>query len=52
MDDLLPGMLHLARGDAATLTRQLTDQLRLPEASVVTLAPGSHDLISRLLREK
>src|SRR5437762_1615768 len=28
MDDLLPGMLHLARDGGDTLTRQLTDQLR------------------------
>ena len=28
MDDLLPGMLHLSRDGGATLTRQLTDQLR------------------------
>ena len=28
MDDLLPGMLHLARDGGETLTRQLTDQLR------------------------
>ena len=28
MDDLLPGMLDLARNSGETLTRQLTDQLR------------------------
>ena len=28
MDELLPGMLNLSRDDGATLTRQLTDQLR------------------------
>ncbi len=28
MDELLPGMLHLARDGGETLTRQLTDQLR------------------------
>jgi GntR family transcriptional regulator / MocR family aminotransferase len=50
MDDLLPGMLHLARGDDATLTRQLTDQLRL----LITggrLAPGQRLPSSRDLAQ-
>ena len=50
MDDLLPGMLHLARGDAATLTRQLTDQLRLLITSG-RLAPGQRLPSSRHLAQ-
>lgn len=48
MDDLLPGMLHLARDGGETLTRQLTDQLR----SLITegrLAPGQRLPSSRQL---
>lgn len=50
MDDLLPGMLHLARGDDATLTRQLTDQLRLLITSG-RLAPGQRLPSSRHLAQ-
>jgi GntR family transcriptional regulator / MocR family aminotransferase len=48
MDDLLPGMLHLSRDCGATLTRQLTDQLR----DLITkgrLAPGQRLPSSRQL---
>ena len=48
MDDLLPGMLHLSRDGGATLTRQLTDQLR----DLITtgrLAPGQRLPSSRQL---
>ena len=50
MDDLLPGMLHLSRDGDATLTRQLTDQLR----DLVTnghLAPGQRLPSSRQLAQ-
>jgi GntR family transcriptional regulator / MocR family aminotransferase len=50
MDDLLPGMLDLARDSGETLTRQLTDQLR----SLVTggrLAPGQRLPSSRHLAQ-
>ncbi|WP_247508804.1 PLP-dependent aminotransferase family protein [Bradyrhizobium sp. 157] len=50
MDDLLPGMLHLARDGGATLTRQLTDQLR----HLITegrLAPGQRLPSSRQLAQ-
>nr|WP_235782736.1 PLP-dependent aminotransferase family protein [Bradyrhizobium murdochi] len=50
MDDLLPGMLHLARDSGATLTRQLTDQLR----HLITegrLAPGQRLPSSRQLAQ-
>lgn len=47
MSDLLPGMLHLARG-AETLTRQLTDQLRdlIADGRLAPgqLLPSSRDL--------
>jgi GntR family transcriptional regulator / MocR family aminotransferase len=48
MDDLLPGMLDLARQGGETLTRQLTDQLR----DLITggrLAPGQRLPSSRQL---
>ncbi|QHO72425.1 GntR family transcriptional regulator [Bradyrhizobium sp. CCBAU 051011] len=48
MDELLPGMLHLARDGGETLTRQLTDQLR----GLITgghLAPGQRLPSSRQL---
>jgi GntR family transcriptional regulator/MocR family aminotransferase len=48
VDDLLPGMLHLARDGGTTLTRQLTDQLR----DLITkgrLAPGQRLPSSRQL---
>jgi GntR family transcriptional regulator/MocR family aminotransferase len=50
MDDLLPGMLDLARNSSETLTRQLTDQLR----SLITggrLAPGQRLPSSRHLAQ-
>src|SRR5882757_200687 len=50
MDDLLPGMLHLARDGSETLMRQLTDQLRL----LITggrLAPGQRLPSSRQLAQ-
>jgi GntR family transcriptional regulator/MocR family aminotransferase len=50
MDDLLPGMLHLARDGGDTLTRQLTDQLR----GLITegrLAPGQRLPSSRRLAQ-
>ena len=50
MDDLLPGMLDLARNGGETLTRQLTDQLR----SLITggrLAPGQRLPSSRHLAQ-
>ena len=50
MDDLLPGMLDLARDSGETLTRQLTDQLR----SLITggrLAPGQRLPSSRHLAQ-
>ena len=50
MDDLLPGMLDLARNGSETLTRQLTDQLR----SLITggrLAPGQRLPSSRHLAQ-
>ena len=50
MDDLLPGMLHLSRDGGATLTRQLTDQLR----ELITrghLAPGQRLPSSRQLAQ-
>jgi len=50
MDDLLPGMLDLARNSGATLTRQLTDQLR----SLISggrLAPGQRLPSSRHLAQ-
>lgn len=50
MDDLLPGMLHLARDRSETLTRQLTDQLR----RLITegrLAPGQRLPSSRQLAQ-
>jgi GntR family transcriptional regulator/MocR family aminotransferase len=50
MDDLLPGMLHLARDGEETLTRQLTDQLR----GLITkgrLAPGQRLPSSRQLAQ-
>ena len=50
MDDLLPGMLHLARDGGVTLTRQLTDQLR----EFITrghLAPGQRLPSSRQLAQ-
>jgi GntR family transcriptional regulator / MocR family aminotransferase len=50
VDDLLPGMLHLSRDGGATLTRQLTDQLR----DLVTnghLAPGQRLPSSRQLAQ-
>ena len=50
MDDLLPGMLDLARDGGETLTRQLTDQLR----SLITggrLAPGQRLPSSRHLAQ-
>ena len=50
MDDLLPGMLHLARDGGETLTRQLTDQLR----ALITggrLAPGQRLPSSRHLAQ-
>jgi GntR family transcriptional regulator / MocR family aminotransferase len=50
MDDLLPGMLHLARDDGETLLRQLTDQLR----TLITggrLAPGQRLPSSRQLAQ-
>jgi GntR family transcriptional regulator/MocR family aminotransferase len=50
MDDLLPGMLHLARDGGETLTRQLTDQLR----GLITkgrLAPGQRLPSSRQLAQ-
>ena len=50
MDDLLPGMLHLARDGGETLTRQLTDQLR----RLITegrLAPGQRLPSSRQLAQ-
>ena len=50
MDDLLPGMLRLARGDAATLMGQLTDQLRLLITSG-RLAPGQRLPSSRHLAQ-
>ena len=42
MDDLLPGMLDLARDGGETLTRQLTDQLRTL-INGGRLAPGVDD---------
>jgi GntR family transcriptional regulator/MocR family aminotransferase len=48
MDDLLPGMLHLARDGGETLTRQLTDQLRGLIAGG-RLAPGQRLPSSRQL---
>ena len=50
MDDLLPGMLDLARDGGETLTRQLTDQLR----ALITggrLAPGQRLPSSRHLAQ-
>jgi GntR family transcriptional regulator/MocR family aminotransferase len=50
VDDLLPGMLHLSRERGATLTRQLTDQLR----DLITkghLAPGQRLPSSRQLAQ-
>ena len=50
MDDLLPGMLDLARNGSETLTRQLTDQLR----SLISggrLAPGQRLPSSRHLAQ-
>ena len=50
MDDLLPGMLDLARNSGETLTRQLTDQLR----SLISggrLAPGQRLPSSRHLAQ-
>jgi GntR family transcriptional regulator/MocR family aminotransferase len=50
VDDLLPGMLYLARDSGATLTRQLTDQLR----HLITegrLAPGQRLPSSRQLAQ-
>ena len=50
MDDLLPGMLDLARDGGDTLTRQLTDQLR----ALITggrLAPGQRLPSSRHLAQ-
>ena len=50
MDDLLPGMLDLARHNGETLTRQLTDQLR----SLISggrLAPGQRLPSSRHLAQ-
>jgi GntR family transcriptional regulator/MocR family aminotransferase len=50
MDDLLPGMLHLARDGGETLLRQLTDQLR----TLITggrLAPGQRLPSSRQLAQ-
>jgi GntR family transcriptional regulator / MocR family aminotransferase len=50
MDDLLPGMLHLARDGDETLTRQLTDQLRRLIADG-RLAPGQRLPSSRQLAQ-
>lgn len=50
MDDLLPGMLELARDGAETLTRQLTDQLRRLIAEG-RLAPGQRLPSSRQLAQ-
>src|SRR5689334_23465773 len=50
MDDLLPGMLHLARDSGETLTRQLTDQLRGLIASG-RLTPGQRLPSSRQLAQ-
>ncbi|WFU17586.1 PLP-dependent aminotransferase family protein [Bradyrhizobium sp. CB3481] len=50
MDDLLPGMLHLARDGDETLTRQLTDQLRRLIATG-RLAPGQRMPSSRQLAQ-
>ncbi|KRR10438.1 hypothetical protein CQ12_10240 [Bradyrhizobium jicamae] len=50
MDDLLPGMLHLARDGGETLTRQLTDQLRRLIADG-QLAPGQRLPSSRQLAQ-
>jgi GntR family transcriptional regulator / MocR family aminotransferase len=50
MDDLLPGMLHLARDSGETLTRQLTDQLRGLIASG-RLVPGQRLPSSRQFAE-
>ncbi|KRR16740.1 hypothetical protein CQ14_14170 [Bradyrhizobium lablabi] len=50
MDDLLPGMLHLARDGGETLTRQLTDQLRRLIADG-RLAPGQRLPSSRQLAQ-
>ena len=50
MDDLLPGMLDLVRDGDETLTRQLTDQLRI----LITkgrLAPGQRLPSSRQLAQ-
>ena len=50
MDDLLPGMLQLARGGSEPLTRQLTDRLRQLIAAG-RLAPGQRLPSSRHLAE-
>lgn len=50
MDELLPGMLHLARDSGETLTRQLTDQVRRLIAEG-RLAPGHRLPSSRQLAQ-